>query len=75
MTRTSKRCDYVIRRAGYSVDGRPVALDGAGDVTQTCKRPGTAVPHIYHTKRPGTTAVYEMHEATAIRCREHADRP
>lgn len=71
--RGQNRCDYVIRAAGKSVDGQPVALDGHGDVTQTCGKYGRPVPHTFHTKRPGTTAVYDSFEGTVYRCDEHED--
>lgn len=69
------RCDYVIRRAGETPDGRPLILDGHGDVTQTCGKFGRKVPHTYHVKIPGTTSLTEPREGTAIRCPEHEELP
>ena len=70
----SNRCEYVTRRAGESISGQPVMLDGHGDVTQTCGQFGRSVPHTYHVKKLGTTNVYESFEGTAFRCSEHEDR-
>jgi hypothetical protein len=73
MISTTNRCEYVIRRAGESVRGQPITLDGHGDTTTICGKFGRPVPHTFHTKRPGTTAVYDSFEGTVIRCPEHAD--
>jgi hypothetical protein len=73
MTRTINRCEYVTRRAGQSVTGQSIPLDGHGDMTQICGRFGSPVPHTFHVKRPGTTSVYDPREGTVIRCAEHAD--
>lgn len=72
--RRQNRCDYVIRRAGETYDGRPLSMDGHGDVTQTCPNFGRKVPYTYFVKVLGTTAVYEPREGTAIRCSEHTTR-
>lgn len=74
MARNSDRCEYVIRAAGQSASGQPVALDGYGDTTQVCGKFGREVPHTYRVKRLGTTSVYDTVEGTAIRCPEHEDR-
>lgn len=73
MKHGSNHCDYVIRRAGESYDGRSVPLDGHGDVSSTCRKFGKVVPHTYYKKRPGTTNVLDPIEGTAIRCTEHED--
>ncbi len=75
MRQGSNRCDYVIRQAGHSVDGRPIEVGYGGDRTETCRKSGSAVPHTYYTKQPGTTNVMVPHEGTVIRCPEHADAP
>jgi hypothetical protein len=71
MSRGENRCDYVIRRAGETYDGKPLMMDGHGDKTQTCGKFGRKVPHTYRVRRPGTTAVYDAFEGTVVRCPEH----
>lgn len=71
MTRNVNRCEYVLRQAGHSVDGRPIAMDGYGDTTRVCGNFGSVVPHTYYTRKPGTTTVMIAHESTTVRCPEH----
>lgn len=66
------RCEYVIRRAGETVDGRPAMLDGYGDTTQTCGKFGRPVPHTFWVKRPMSVHSDPV-EGTVIRCPEHEE--
>lgn len=65
-------CDYVIRRAGESVNGQPISLDGHGDHTKTCGKFARKVPHTYYVKRP-MSAISDPVEGFAYRCAHHAD--
>lgn len=67
------RCEYVIHQAGHTFDGRPVALGGYGDVTKICGQFGSPIPHSFHVKRPGTTAVYDTIIGTTFRCPTHKE--
>lgn len=73
MAQGENQCEYVIRQAGHDFNGHPIALGGYGDTTQRCGKFGKPVPHTYHVKRPGTTAVYDPIESTTIRCPEHEE--
>lgn len=67
----TNRCDYVLRKAGHTSDGRPMPVGWGGDRTEVCNKSGSPYPHTYTTIKPGTTTVTIRHEGIIIRCPEH----
>lgn len=64
-TRT-ERCDYVIRRAGETPDGRPLGPSYGGDITATCGQPGHPESYTLYVGRRR-----EPTSGTRTRCAEH----